>query len=65
MESGTVSLNTDSQWSKQDACFARATPVWLAVNHNTSITSGECVRCSKSIAWTSELGSCQSNVCNA
>ena len=33
------SLNTDSQWSKQEACFARATQVWLAVNHNTSVTS--------------------------
>ena len=29
------------QWSKQEACFARATQVWLAVNHNTSVTSGE------------------------
>ena len=27
-------------FSKQEACFACATPVWLAVNHNTSITSG-------------------------
>ena len=40
-KSGTASLNTDSQWSKQEACFARATQVWLAVNHNTSVTSGE------------------------
>ena len=23
----------------QEACFARATQVWLAVNHNTSVTS--------------------------
>ena len=22
-------MNTDSQWSKQEACFARATQVWL------------------------------------
>ena len=29
----------ESQWSKQEACFARATKVWLTVNHNTSITS--------------------------
>ena len=29
----------DSQWSKE-ACFACATQVWLAVNHNTSVTSG-------------------------
>ena len=34
-------VNTDSQWSKQEACFARVTQVWLAVNHNTSVTSGE------------------------
>ena len=26
----------DSQWSKQEACFARATQVWLAINHNNS-----------------------------
>ena len=25
-------MNTDSQWSKQEACFAHATQVWLAVN---------------------------------
>ena len=23
-------MYTDSQWSKQEACFARATQVWLA-----------------------------------
>ena len=34
-------MNRDSQWSKQEACFACATHVWLAVNHNTSVTSGE------------------------
>ena len=32
-------MNRDSQWSKQEACIARATQVWLAVNHNTSVTS--------------------------
>ena len=53
------------QWSKQGACFARATRVWLAVKNNTSVTSGEKVRCSKRIARTSELGRCQSNVCNS
>ena len=51
----------DSQWSKQESCFACATWVWLAFNHNTSITSSEWVRCSKRIAQASELGSCQSN----
>ena len=60
-KSGTASVNTESQWSKE-ACFAHATQVWLAVNHNTSVTSGECIRCSKRIARYSELGSCQSNV---
>ena len=39
-KSGTASVNTDSQYSKQEACFAGATRVWLAVNHNTSVTSG-------------------------
>ena len=33
-------MNTDSQWSKQEACFACANQVWLAVIHNTSVTSG-------------------------
>ena len=40
-QSGTASVNTDSQWSKQEACFAPATQVWLAVNYNTSVTSSE------------------------
>ena len=31
-------MNTDSQWSKQEACFARATQVWLAVNHTTRVS---------------------------
>ena len=34
-------MNTDSQWSKQEACFAHATQVWLTVNHNTSVTFGD------------------------
>ena len=51
-------MNTDSQWSKLEACFARAT-----VNHNTSVTSGELIRCSKRVARASKLGSCQSNFC--
>ena len=29
-------MNTDSQWSKQEACSARATRVRLVVNHNTN-----------------------------
>ena len=35
----------DSQWSKQEACFACATQVWLVVNYNTSVTSGIWVWC--------------------
>ena len=30
-----------SQWSKQEACFAHVTQVWLSVNHNTSVTLPE------------------------
>ena len=33
-------------------------------SHSTSNTSGELVRCSKRIARASDLGSCQSNLCN-
>ena len=40
-ENGTASVNTDSQWNEQEACFARANQLWLAVNYNTSVTSGE------------------------
>ena len=58
-------MNTDSQWSKQEACFAHATQVWLAVNHNTSATSGERFRCSKRIALAGEPGSCQSILCSS
>ena len=64
-ESGTASLRTDSQWSKQEACFACATRVWFAVNDNTSDTSGEWVWCLKRSAQASELGSCQSKLCNS
>ena len=35
----------------------------LAVNHNTNVTSGKWIQCSKHIAWASELCSCQSNSC--
>ena len=48
-------MNTDSQRSKQEACFARATRVWLAINHNTCVPYGECVRCSKRIAGQMSL----------
>ena len=58
-------MNTDSHWSKQETCFTCATQVWLSVNHNTSVTSGEWFRCSKHIAQANELGSCQSNLCHS
>ena len=51
-------MNADSQWSKQEACFACATQVWLAVNHKTCVIS----MCS---AGASELGICQSNLCHS
>ena len=40
VQRGTASVNTDGQWSKQEACFAHATQVCLGVNHYTSVTSG-------------------------
>ena len=41
--------------ASEEACFAPATPVWLAVNYNTSVTSGEWIPCFKQIAQASEL----------
>ena len=49
-KSGTASVNTDSQWSKQEACIVHATQVWLAVNHITTLTSGEWIWFWKQIA---------------
>ena len=59
-KSRTASLSADSQWSKQSVYFARATQVWLPVNHNASIISAKKFDVSKRIARASELGSCQS-----
>ena len=53
--------NSQLEHGQQETCFACVTRVWLAVNHNTSITSSLLVRSSKHIAWASELGSCHSN----
>ena len=39
MEKQNSQLEHRHQWSKQEACFACATQVWLAVIHNTSVTS--------------------------
>ena len=60
-------MNTDSQWSKQEACFASATRVWLAVKllitTPVSLLANEFdVR--SVFARASELGSCQSNLCH-
>ena len=44
-------------------CFAHANQAWLAVNHNTTVTSGEWILYSKSIAPACGLGSCQSYLC--
>ena len=41
MKSGTASVNTDSELRKQEAFFTHASQMCLAVNHNTSITSGK------------------------
>ena len=54
-KSGTANVNTDSQWSKQKACFARATRVWLAVNHNTSVTAFEWIRCLRRITAVNQI----------
>ena len=32
-------MNTDFQWSEQEASFARSTPMWSAVNHNRRMSS--------------------------
>ena len=56
-------MNMDSQWSKQEACFARATRVWLAVIPQCLFWRMNSI--SKRIARASELGSCQSNLCNS
>ena len=35
-------MNTNNQWDKHEAGFARATQVWLAVNHKpVSLLAGE------------------------
>ena len=53
----------NSQCEHEEACFACGTQVWIAVNHNTSVTSGKLIRFPKRIAGASDLGSCQSNLC--
>ena len=63
MECKTEKPDIQRDQTKHEACFERATQVWLAVDHNTSVTSGEMIQCSKRIARASELGSCQSNLC--
>ena len=65
MEKRNSQLEQDIKLSKQEACFACEIQAWLPVIHNTSITSGECFRCSKRIARASELDRCQSNLYNS
>ena len=53
-------------WTRTaNACFARSTQAWFSANHNTSVTSGKWIQCSKHIAQASELDSCQSNLCHS
>ena len=49
-------MNTDSQWSKQEACSVHATRVWLTVNHNISVTSEFDVR--SVLHWQVSLAIC-------
>ena len=65
MEKQNSQLEHGQPMEQTRGCFLRETQVWLAVNHITSITSDEKVRCSKSIARASELGSCHSNLCSS
>ena len=41
MEKRNSQLEQGQPMEKKEACFAYETQVWLAVNHNTSITSGK------------------------
>ena len=41
MEKGNSQLEHGQPMEQTRNCFARATKVWLAVNHNTSITTGK------------------------
>ena len=51
---------------EQTRClFCMRTQVWLAVNHNISVTSGEWIWCSKRIERASGLGSSQSKLCHS
>ena len=50
----------DSQWSKQDACFATVIHVWLAINHFWRMNSMFEAYCTGK--WA---GSCQSNICHS
>ena len=53
-------MNTDSQWSKQEACFVPVPRVWLSVNYTqVSLLSNEFD------VGASEFGSCQSNLCHS
>ena len=41
MEKSPSQLEHGQPMEKKEVCFACATQVWLVVNHNTIVTSGE------------------------
>ena len=41
MEKRNSQLEHGQPIEQKEACFARATQVWFAVNHNNSVTSGD------------------------
>ena len=51
MERLNCQLEQGSHWSKQEACISHATQVWLAINHNTSITSDLLLDYSNQCGW--------------
>ena len=65
MEKRSTQCKHGQPMEQEKACFACVAQVRLAVNHNTSVTSGELIRCLKLIARASGLCSCQSNLCHS
>ena len=48
-------MNMSSKWRKQEVCLACATQVWLAVNHNTSVTSVSVLQGQVSLAAVNQI----------
>ena len=48
-------MNTDSQWRKQEACFACATQVWIAVNLNTRVDVRSVLRGQVTLAAVNQI----------